>query len=397
MFKIDLIILFLVMGTLFIRQIMILKYQNKIDYSLVILGIGVMGSLLHFITHPQITDIVPLLRESFLPMVVAIFLFIILNIVTQIQQTDKNTQLHSELIEQIVALQKSLIRLDEKIALFYNDEKKAQNDVSEKLRVDIEALKSIEINQTKFLTKFDELAVLYEDVSLSFRNFTTIEMPELDSVVHKHIDIMRVANQDHFNQLQTELRKILQNREEMIEESKTLKTNLISMTDVSNEIVTSINKTISYQLKEFTKPLEVKTNSLKLSSEAVLRDLDKSEKIVETIQKYAEFIHKEMDISALKMRDFEEHKNNMLDIFTISKKLITDIEQVKTDYTKSQIKLEMVVGDFKLSESEQIEAMKKQIDILGEMLTQKQETNAEITRNVSILSQHNKIKEGYVL
>lgn len=397
MFKIDLIILFLVMGTLFIRQIMILKYQNKIDYSLVILGIGVMGSLLHFITHPQITDIVPLLRESFLPMVVAVFLFIILNIVTQIQQTDKNTQLHSELIEQIVALQKSLIRLDEKIALFYNDEKKAQNDVSEKLRVDIEALKSIEINQTKFLTKFDELAVLYEDVSLSFRNFTTIEMPELDSVVHKHIDIMRVANQDHFNQLQTELRKILQNREEMIEESKTLKTNLISMTDVSNEIVTSINKTISYQLKEFTKPLEVKTNSLKLSSEAVLRDLDKSEKIVETIQKYAEFIHKEMDISALKMRDFEEHKNNMLDIFTISKKLITDIEQVKTDYTKSQIKLEMVVGDFKLSESEQIEAMKKQIDILGEMLTQKQETNAEITRNVSILSQHNKIKEGYVL
>ena len=397
MFKIDLIILFLVMGTLFIRQIMILKYQNKIDYSLVILGIGVMGSLLHFITHPQITDIVPLLRESFLPMVVAVFLFIILNIVTQIQQTDKNTQLHSELIEQIVALQKSLIRLDEKIALFYNDEKKAQNDVSEKLRVDIEALKSIEINQTKFLTKFDELAVLYEDVSLSFRNFTTIEMPELDSVVHKHIDIMRVANQDHFNQLQTELRKILQNREEMIEESKTLKTNLISMTDVSNEIVTSINKTISYQLKEFTKPLEVKTNSLKLSSEAVLRDLDKSEKIVETIQKYAEFIHKEMGISALKMRDFEEHKNNMLDIFTISKKLITDIEQVKTDYTKSQIKLEMVVGDFKLSESEQIEAMKKQIDILGEMLTQKQETNAEITRNVSILSQHNKIKEGYVL
>jgi len=397
MFKIDLIILFLVMGTLFIRQIMILKYQNKIDYSLVILGIGVMGSLLHFITHPQITDIVPLLRESFLPMVVAVFLFIILNIVTQIQQTDKNTQLHSELIEQIVALQKSLIRLDEKIALFYNDEKKAQNDVSEKLRVDIEALKSIEINQTKFLTKFDELAVLYEDVSLSFRNFTTVEMPELDSVVHKHIDIMRVANQDHFNQLQTELRKILQNREEMIEESKTLKTNLISMTDVSNEIVTSINKTISYQLKEFTKPLEVKTNSLKLSSEAVLRDLDKSEKIVETIQKYAEFIHKEMDISALKMRDFEEHKNNMLDIFTISKKLITDIEQVKTDYTKSQIKLEMVVGDFKLSESEQIEAMKKQIDILGEMLTQKQETNAEITRNVSILSQHNKIKEGYVL
>ncbi len=397
MFKIDLIVLFIIMGVLFVRQIMAFKNQYKIDYSSIILGIGVMGSLLHFIIQPQIDDLILLLRESFLPMIVSIFLYIVLTIVNQIQKIDDETQFQNNLLEQIDSFKNSLSILDGKIALLSQDEQKAQNEVIERLIVDIKALESIQLTQTKFLSKFDELSILYEDVSISFREFTELKMPELDSIIHKHIDILRIANQDHFNHLQDDLSKIVQSRQQMLDESKTLKNNLISITNISNDIALSINKTIMQQLKDFTKPLESKTESLKLISEAVLRDLEKSEERLHTIQNYNEVINREMSISSQKMREFEGYKDNVLDIFTVSQKLISEIEQIKTDYTKSQIKLEMIAGDFKLSETQQIEDMKKQIELLGEMLVQKKVTNEEITKNIYMLSQQNKIKNGYIV
>jgi len=396
MFKLDLIILSIVMGALFIRQVMIFREYNKINYAPIILSIGVMGSLLHFIMHPQMSDLIVLLRESFLPMVVAIFFYIILNILDQIEKADTTHQIYSRVSDQLEEMKNSIAVVENRVILFSQTEQKAQNEVIEKLKIDIDTLKSMEDNQIKFLKKFDELAVLYEDVSHSFRNFTEIEMPELDSIVHKHIDILRISNQDHFNHLKSDIGKILGNRQELMEESQKLKRNLLSMTDISNEIATSINKSITQQLKDFTKPLEVKTQALKLSSEAILNDLNRSEEKFHKIEHYSEMIHKEINIFFLEMQEVEKYKNNILDLFTISKTLIADMEMIKTDYKKSQIKLEMIAGDIKLSESQQIDAFKKQIESLDEVLHTKTE-DEKITKNIELLSRQNKIKNGYIV
>jgi len=397
MFKLDLIVLFLIMGTLFIRQIMIFKNQNKIDYAPIIIGIGVLGSLLHFITHPQITDLILLLRESFLPIVIAIFLYLVLSVVNQIHKTDENKQFNNYILDDIEDLKNALSNLENRVINFSKEEKKAQDEVIEKLRVDIKSLNSIELNQTKFLQKFDQLSVLYEDVSLSFREFTELKMPELDTIVHKHIDIIRIANQDHFNHLNSDLNKILISRQEMLDEGRALRTNLIDMKNLSNNIAISINNTIIQQLKEFTKPLEAKSVALKLSSEAILDKLDTSEKKISTIKQYSEAINKEIALASKNMQEFDIDKNSMLDIYTISKKMIYDIEEIKNDYIKSQTRLEIIAKDFKISEKQQIEDMKKQIELLGEMLVQKKVTNEEITKNLHLLSQQTKLKNGYMI
>ncbi len=48
-------------------------------------------------------------------------------------------------------------------------------------------------------------------------------MPKLDDVVHEHIDILRVAEQDHYNKLNTTLQKAVKSRGEMWENMDELK------------------------------------------------------------------------------------------------------------------------------------------------------------------------------
>lgn len=49
MLDFDLLIVFFMMVVLFIRQMFILKQSNKISYAPVVLSIGFIGGLIHFI------------------------------------------------------------------------------------------------------------------------------------------------------------------------------------------------------------------------------------------------------------------------------------------------------------------------------------------------------------
>lgn len=395
------------MGILFVRQIMILRESSKINYAPIILGIGVAGGLVHFIIYPQEIDFILLFRESLLSVLVGTTFYIVLNILNQIQTTDEEDSYHNDILNRIDELKNVVSNLENRIALFTKNEQKVQNEVNEKLKIDIETLKEIEQNQMKFLDKFDQFSILYEDISLSFRNFTELQIPELDTIVHKHIDILRVANQDHYNHLKADLNTIVTSRTEIFKESKDLKRNFSDIKNLSDDIANSIKKSTMQQFREFTQLLDTQVVSLHNHTKAVLTKLQSSETILADIKEHSEIVNKQMDLSSTKMDEFEKYKNSIVEIYAVSRKLTLDIELIKADYIKSQMKLEMIAGDFKLSESEQLEAMQQQIVSLSDVLSAKIENSLsklhqhyhiadeEITQSVHKLSQRSKLQNGY--
>ncbi|MCK9492223.1 MAG: hypothetical protein M0Q24_09035, partial [Sulfurimonas sp.] len=74
MFDNDLLLAFVFMAILFLRQISILKHPNKINYAPLMIGVGAISSVVHFIIHPDVTNVILLLRESFLPLLVSLLL-----------------------------------------------------------------------------------------------------------------------------------------------------------------------------------------------------------------------------------------------------------------------------------------------------------------------------------
>ncbi len=406
----DLIIAFIFMAILFLRQIAILKQPNKINYAPLMIGIGAISSLVHFIITPDAQDIVHLLRGSLLPLLVALLLYIVMNILHQTQETE-NSKAQGEfsrvMVEQVTQLKEFMGELEERMAKCQLEDRKSQEDMRLKFIEDIKALEQIKINQKTFMDKFDEMGDWHSRVSKEFEDFTDTQMPRLDNIIHEHIDILRVAEQDHYNKVRNLLEKAGERRGEIADTMVTVNDNLQSMKNIADEIARSITQQTLQQLSQITKSFETEIRSLKSHSQSIQTSLLESDSTLSTIREKSELIMKQMVLSSNKMNDLSEKNTGLHDVYTTIKELMVDMEVIKADYVKSQAQLSVISRELKSSEDEQIDTMKQQIETLGETLTQKIEESLEklhehyhiadddITQSVQILAKKAQLQRGY--
>lgn len=410
MFDSDLLLAFVFMAILFLRQISILKQPNKINYAPLMIGVGVISSVVHFIIHPDITDVILLLRESFLPLLVALLLYIVMNILHQTQQT-QSARTHDEfarvITTQVSELKEFMAELEGRMILFQQDDRKDQEEIREKFKHDIKALNTIELNQSKFLEKFDEMDGWHKDVSKSFEDFINVQLPELDNVVHKHIDILRVAEQDHYNQIKTTLDKAVESRFDISEDLDDLKDNLSSMRAISDDIAKAITRHTLEQLSGVTKTFENQIVSLKSHTESISTSLYESENRLNAIREQSEMIMKQMLLSSKKMNELESQNSGLYDIYSTIKSLVGEIEIIKADYVKAQSQLSSISSELNSKKEDEVDAMKEQMEALIVILTKRIDDSLEklhqhyhiasedITKSVQILAKKAQLQKGY--
>ena len=337
MFNSDLLLAFAFMALLFLRQIVILKRPNKINYAPLMVGIGAIASLVHFIIHPDTTNVILLLRESIFPFLVALLLYIVMNILHQ-TQVSQNARTQEEfvkvLVSEITQLKEFILEIETKMNTSQEAERNSQEEIRAKFREDIRALDTIQLNQNKFIDKFDEMGAWHDDVSKGFAYFTEVQLPELDNVVHKHIDILRVAEQDHYNKLNLLLQKAIESRVDMSDDIDELKVKLNGMKTISDEIARSITAQTLQQLSGVTKAFESQILTLKSHTESVGTSLQEGETRLESIKTQSEMIMKQMVLSSNKMQELQLQNSDLHDVYTMLKEIIHDVELVKSDYVK---------------------------------------------------------------
>ena len=410
MFDIDLLIAFAFMALLFLRQISILKQPNKINYASLIIIIGTIGGVIHFILHPDNGDIILLLRESFIPFLVGLLLYIIMNIMHQTQESQSartKEEFTKVLVSEISNLKKFMSELESRMSNSQKEDQRVQEEVRKKFQEDIKALDTIKENQAKFLDKFDEMESWHNSVTKEFEHFTDVQMPELDNVVHKHIDILRVAEQDHYNQIKTTLSKAVESRGDMSGEIEDLKLNLESIKNISDTIANSITEQTLQQLSGVTKAFENQIIALKSHAESVRTSLSEGDNTLGNIRAQSEMIMKQMSLSSQKMDALEKQNDGLHDIYSNIKDLMKDMEMVKSDYVKSQSQLLHISQELSTSKDEQVDALKVQVESLSSVLTAKIDesldklhehyhiADEDITQSVQILAKKAQLKSGY--
>lgn len=410
MFDIDLIIASIFMFILFVRQLSILKEANKINYAPLILTIGVLSAIVHFAIHPESTELVLLLRESILALLISLFLYIVLYIMHQ-NSGAENSKAHDifskELYTQVTQLKESVDALDNKINARTEEEKKSQMELMMKFTQDIKSLDAIKINQAKFLEKFDEMNHLHKNVSKGFEHFTEVQLPELDNIVHKHIDILRIAEQDHFNKLKVVLENAVESRTDIVEDMEELKQNIQDMKNISTTVANTITKKTIEGLSGVTTSFEKQILSLKSHTEGIQTSLYEGENTLDEIKQKSEIIMKQMVLSSNKMNEVQEQNNGLHNIYSTIKELMSEMEAIKADYVKSQAQLSVISREFQSAENEQIDIMRVQIETLSETLSKKiddsleklhehyHNTNEDITKSFQELSNKVKLQKGY--
>ncbi len=410
MFDSDILLAFAFMGLLFIRQIVIIKHPNKINYAPLMIGIGSIATLVHFIIHPESTDILLITRESLFPLLVSLLLYTVMNILHQIQLSQSartQEEFVKVLVSEITQLKEFIFEIETKMTSAQQEERKAQEEIRSQFKEDVTALDTIQLNQTKFIGKFDEMKGWHEAVNKGFEYFTEVQLPELDNVLHKHIDILRVAEQDHYNKLNSLLKKGVTSRGSISDDIDTLKESLHSMKNISNEIATSIVQHTLSQLSGVTKSFESQIIGLKSHTESVRTSLSEGESTLGNIRTQSELIMKQMILSAKKMTQLEEQNSGLHDIYTTLKEIIKDVEAVKSDYVKSQAQLGLISNDLTKNRDIEVLEMRNKIDELSESLSLKIEeslaklhehyhmANGEISQSVKILAKQVQLKSGY--
>jgi len=399
----------LFMGLLFVRHILIFKQENKINYSPLIVVIGVISAIVHFITYPENKDLILLLRESFFPLVVSLFLYIVMNILHQTQSVQHSMlQLESthDLISQIAELKHFTTELEKEMLSKQEEELIAQKEIRDKFNEDIKSLEMIQLNQIKFLEKFDQMSIWHKNVTERFDDFTEIQLPALDGIVHKHIDVLRVAEQDHFNRVRAILEKSLENKCDIEDKVLEVKNQLEDMKNMSKSIAKSIKEHTLSQLSGVTNAFENQIISLKSHTEGLSTTLHESETSLIDIKGESEIIVQQMILSSKKMETLEIQSDKLYDTYLIMKELINNVELIKSDYEKTKKELSVILEELKYSEAQNIINMKEQIESVGIVLNKKIDdsldklhkhyhvTTNDMSQSLQLLSQKNKLK-GY--
>lgn len=410
MFESDLLIAFVFMALLFLRQIAILKKPNKINYAPLMIGIGAISSVVHFIIQPDTSDVILLLRESFFPLLVALLLYIVMNILHQTQQSQsarEQSEFSKVVVSEIAQLKEFILQLEERMNSAHQEDREAQEEVREKFKSDIKVLDTIKINQEKFIEKFHEVESWHKGVSKSFSYFSEVQIPQLDDVVHKHIEILRVAEQDHYNKLSQLLQRAVESRGDISKEIDELKENLSEMQNLSVTIAQSIVDETLSKLSGVTKAFESQIITLKSHTESVTTSLYESESRLGEIRNQSEIIINQMVLSSQKMSGLEKQSSALKDLYSNINELVKDVDAIKSDYVKAQSQLLRITGELEDSKVEQIVEMRAKIETMSEMLTQKIEESLErlhkhyhiagedITKSVQLLAKKAQFQKGY--
>lgn len=400
---------FVIMGLLFVRHIFIYKQQFKINYASLIVAVGAISSLVHFIMHPEIKDVVLLIRESLFPLLISLLMYLVMNLLHQSQSSQQSKELHNstnEIMNQIEELKNFAVELERKILLNKEISLHGQKELQEKLNQDIKSLEAIQINQGKFLEKFDDLSSWHKDISDVFKNFINVELPQLDNVVHKHIDMLRVAEQDHFNKIRSILESSLDERIDVSGDMEELKKSFESMKSISNTIADSIKQNTMQQLSSVTKAFEGQMITLKSHAEGITTSLYEGENKVKSIKDKSEMVISQISLASDGMHTIESQSIKLHEAFSKMQELIDEVDSIKSDYIKAQSELTMLAKEVKNSDQELVLNMKEKIEDLGNELREKIEksldklnehyhiASKDISKSVEILSKRTKLK-GY--
>jgi len=410
MFTTDLLISFVLMGLLFLRQVVILRQPNKINYAPLMITIGGISSVLHFIIHPENTNLILLLRESLIPFLVALIFFVIMNILHQTQRS-LNAKMQDEITHaianEIAELKKFILELEQRMQKTHQDSMDAQEEIRKNFINDVKILETIVKNQEQFAQNFKTMEVSNQEVQKNLQYFSDVQLPELDNVVHKHIDILRVAEQDHYNKLSTLLQKATQSRFDLAEDIEKVALKLEKIGHTADTIAQDIITTALKKLTQTTKALEGEMVFLKTHADGLKTSLLESETKITNITTQSEMVMNQIVLVAKKMEHLDQYNTTVYNLLKNIEQITDEADETQQHYKQISVELQKLLITIQNTKAQEanyihdtlatlIDSLNQKIDTsLQELHEHYHTTSDDITKSVQILAKKAQLQKGY--
>lgn len=312
MLQIDLLIAIAMMSLLFLRHINVYKDRNKINYTPIVIGIGMIMGLLHFVMMGEGEGWLLALRESLLTVIVGVVFSAIMSVMSQTQQVanqyEDNLRIQN-IDDELGALKKLFSAVNGKLGQVTQMEDSTQVQLKNLFKEEIDALNVIQSNQKLFIQKIESIMTKQQVSMEKFEEFTLNELPSLDNVVHRHIDLLRISEQDHFNQLKNAAKIATEDKKAYQEELAHVKIILekLAKSHSMEGVIGHLEHEFTRIIHEFSRHIQ----TIGSKSEAIVTTLLENEKILKGSREQSELIMQQMVLSSNHMREMSQNSKEL--------------------------------------------------------------------------------------
>jgi hypothetical protein len=365
-----LIILFL-----FWRQLAVFKIQGKINYAPLVLIIGSISSLSLFIFSSG--ELKSDIQYSLMPLLMSLIFYMLMYIMYQFKVNDVRVQHNAQ--EQLLSTLMADIHgyfgvLDEKLSAISSTEEKTLQAIQLTLKNELSSFSELSARQELISKKLEDMYNQEEGALMNIQTFLEQDVMNLDKVVHRHIDILRISEQDHFNKLQNILNNM--NGMEGVEDALVVLTNGVHKMEKGFEKrALSLASEMTSIFKANLQSMSVDLQNAKQLSESLGLSTQEYEMKLEELHKQASLLLQKSDIIHESMEDTYTQAQKVRPVYDSLNELISRLIDIYGDYKLAKKELHQFATTLGSSEDKHFEVMDKKIDTLSQEITEKIEAS----------------------
>jgi hypothetical protein len=406
MISIDLLIIIIIMSLLFLRHTAVYRDPNKINYTPVVFALGTIGALFHFILAGGMDA--SALKESLLSLSVGIALATIMSVMTQtvsvINSHDNSARL-ADLSDELSKVGSSVITIKDRIDLLAQMESSTHEQIRNVFKEELDALNVIQANQKLFVSKIESLLAQQQSAMEKFEQFTLSELPSLDNVVHRHIDLLRVSEQDHFNQLKNASRIGCDEQKEVHTQLKELHDLVLQMSHqhLPDHTIAVLQKELDRIVHDFSHHIQM----LGAKSESIVTSLLENDSLLRGSREQSELIMQQMVLSSKQMREMTSHSKELSDSLKPLSRLFASAETLHDEFVNAKGKLGELIVTLESYERQEYRSIRQsleqvaaeataQMQLLAQTLQKRESFPIAETKNVKELASKVKLHKSYL-
>lgn len=378
MFEFDLLFAIVLMSLFFLRHMSVYKDQNKINYTPIVLAIGFISGLLHFVMLGDSLQWLLVLRESLLSIIIGIILSAIMSVMSQTQKAS-NHHRENQLLQNIFEAANGIKPLYDSLSGSLSRIAAMENTTHEQLKnifkEEIDALGSILSNQKFFIQKVESVLAQQQSAQEKFEEFTFSELPSLDNIVHRHIDLLRISEQDHFNHLKTVIKGTADDKTEIHNELVAIK-NLLTKLHKSHSVESTIGvmeHEFSRIIAEFARHIQLLTSK----SEGIVTTLLENETILKGSREQSEMIMQQMVLSSNQMREMNHTSKELTESLRPLSGLFGSAQSLLNEFELAKSKLSELVVTLEASEKHEYRELREHLENIANTAIAKMEVFVE--------------------
>jgi len=355
---------------LFWRQLMIFKMRQKINYAPLVLTFGFVSSVSLFIFSAGEHLIKSDIQYALMPTLIALVFYIPMYLMHQVRINDKKFQEEEnerQLRTFLGYIQEYFTVLDDKLSAIVSTDEKTLEAVQLTMKNELSVFSKLSSGQESINAKLESMYTQESSTLLEIKKFLDKDMHDLDTVVHRHIDILRIAEQDHFNKVLNILNNINENKgNELVAEA--LKSLSSELENLEQNFQNSSMKVIGEVEDSLAKVLESMKTDLKDSkqlSEALKLSTQEYEVKLQELHKQASLLIQKSDTIHESMEDTYTQTQKVRPLYASLNELISRLMDIYTEYKQAKKELHIVASELGNAEERHFELMDKKIDTLG--------------------------------